>query len=79
MASKAVEPIFVLRWYRSIRRFFKDAFAELREVVWPSWDELKHFTLLVIVVILAVSAWLGMFQFLFNWLAADVLDLYGAR
>ena len=40
-------------------QFFKDSYAELRKVIWPSRDEVKASTRVVIVSVLIISAILG--------------------
>lgn len=78
MASRADKSFFVLRWYRIVRRFIKDAMHELREVVWPSSQEIQHYTVLVITVLIGVAIWIGTFELLFEWVTG-LLDLYGVR
>ena len=42
-----------------VTQFFKDSVAELKKVVWPSRDEVKASTRVVIVSVLVISAILG--------------------
>lgn len=78
MASRADKQFIVLRWYRALRRFIKDAMHELREVVWPSGQEIRHYTVLVFTVLIGVAIWIGTFELVFTWLTG-LLDLYGTR
>ncbi|MBD3177182.1 MAG: preprotein translocase subunit SecE [Armatimonadia bacterium] len=79
MASGTAKPFFIIGWYRSARRFLKEVMHELREVVWPSWDEIKHYTILVLTVIVGVAAYIALFQAIFQWVADSWLDLYGTH
>ena len=79
MASGTAKPFFVVGWYRSARRFLKEAMHELREVVWPSAEEVKHYTILVLTVIVSVAAFIAVFQAIFQWVADGWLDLYGTH
>lgn len=40
-------------------QFFKDSYAELRKVMWPSRDEVKASTRVVIVSVIVIAAILG--------------------
>jgi preprotein translocase SecE subunit len=78
-ANTGISKIPPVNWYRAIRRFLKEAMHELREVVWPSWDELRQYTILVISVLVGVSVFIGLCQFALQYLLGTVLDLYGTR
>ena len=43
----------------SIGRFLRDVFDELRKVVWPTWGELYRYTLVVIVTVAILGAFIG--------------------
>ncbi|MBN2351916.1 MAG: preprotein translocase subunit SecE [Spirochaetales bacterium] len=47
---------------KKIIQFFKDSFAELKKVTWPSRDEVLASTKVVIVTILLVALILGIFD-----------------
>ncbi|HOS94668.1 MAG TPA: preprotein translocase subunit SecE [Armatimonadota bacterium] len=70
------EGIAPVRWFRSFRGFIREATAELKRVVWPTWDELKGYTYLVLLVIAVVAVWLGLLEFVLAWLTNKV-GLYG--
>jgi preprotein translocase subunit SecE len=54
-------------------RFLKDVHAELQRVVWPSHDETYSFTVVVILAIAAVAAWVGVLDFVM----ANIMMLLG--
>ncbi len=50
---------------RRIIQFFKDSYAELKKVVWPSRDEVSSSTKVVLVSVALFAAVLGLLDFLF--------------
>ena len=50
----------------AVVRYFRQTWAELKKVQWPSRDEGRNMTLIVLAVTVAMSAFLG----LVDWLAA---------
>jgi len=57
----------------AVKRYFKETIGELRKVSWPSRDEATYLTTVVIVVIIALSSFLAIFDIIFSWLFAFVL------
>jgi preprotein translocase subunit SecE len=51
-------------YMQKIIKFFKDSYAELRKVTWPSRDEVMASTRVVIIAILAVAFALGLVDIL---------------
>ncbi len=49
---------------RKIIQFFKDSFAELKKVIWPSRDEVASSTKIVIISVIIFAAVLGLVDFL---------------
>jgi len=66
----------VVRVFGRLRSFIKEASQELRRVVWPSTEELKGYTYLVVIVILLVAVWIGILEFACLKLS-DAVHLYG--
>ena len=56
-----------------IRRFLREVRAELARVDWPSRQELIAMTIVVVVVLLAMALYLGLWDLLFSWLFKRVL------
>jgi preprotein translocase subunit SecE len=46
-------------------RYFKATRSELRKVVWPSQEELINLTVIVLIVTIGMSAFLGILDFVF--------------
>lgn len=53
--------------------FLKECWQELKRVHWPSVSETYSATLIVIAVVLAVSLFLGMVDFLLSWIMSRLL------
>ena len=54
-------------------RFFMDIFNELRKVSWPSREDVRHLTVVVVVVTLILGAILGAIDIGFGWLVDNTL------
>jgi preprotein translocase subunit SecE len=46
-------------WITTGRSFIKDVRVEMTKVTWPSWDELKGQTLVVIIAVMLIAAFIG--------------------
>lgn len=46
--------------------YFKHAFEELKKVVWPSRQETLQKTILVVIISLAIAAYLGLLDYIFT-------------
>ncbi len=57
----------------SIIRFFTEAKGELVKVNWPTKDQLIRYTVLVVVISLAVAVFLGALDTLFSYLVERFL------
>lgn len=49
-------------------QYFKDTRAELKHVSWPTQRQVTVFTILVVIISLLISAFLGFFDFVFTTL-----------
>jgi preprotein translocase subunit SecE len=56
-----------------ILRYFREVRTELGRVEWPSRAELTAMTIVVVVVLLLMSLYLGAWDLLFTWLFQRVL------
>jgi len=52
-------------WGR-LKTFLKDVRVEMTKVTWPSWPELKGQTIVVIVAVLLISAFIGIVDLILN-------------
>jgi preprotein translocase subunit SecE len=46
-------------WWDRTRAFLKDVRVEMTKVTWPTWEELKGQTIVVIVAVLLIAAFIG--------------------
>jgi preprotein translocase subunit SecE len=52
-----------------IQRFFRETIGELRRVTWPTWPEARRLTIIVIIVLVFMAAFLG----IVDWGASKLL------
>lgn len=53
---------------QKIANFLKDTRLELKKVTWPTKQETVNYTLMVIVVSLALALFLGGLDYIFQWI-----------
>jgi preprotein translocase subunit SecE len=58
-----------------IVRYFKETRSELRKVNWPSRQEARTLTLVVLAVTVAMAALLGVLDFVFSQLLSGIIGL----
>lgn len=63
----------VVRQPNRIQTYFRETVGELRKVSWPTRKEATNLTMVVVVVTFAMSAFLGLLDFLFSQLFALLL------
>ncbi|MFH1200936.1 MAG: preprotein translocase subunit SecE [bacterium] len=49
-----------------ITEYFQETKTELKHVIWPSRNQTFYYTLIVIILSVAISYYLGIFDFLFS-------------
>ncbi len=49
-----------------ITRYFRETVGELRKVSWPTRQEATNLTIVVLIVIVMMSAYLGVFDFIYS-------------
>ncbi len=54
-------------------QFYRETAAELRKVVWPTRDEAVRLTIIVIIVVVAMSIFLGTIDYLLSQLLRFIL------
>ena len=62
------------RQENAIVRYYRETVGELRKVSWPTRQEAINLTSITIVVIVAMSAFLGTLDYIFNQLFALILS-----
>jgi len=56
-----------------VTRYLREVRVELAKVDWPSRQELTAMTVVVVVVLMAMALYLGLWDLLFSWLFQRVL------
>ncbi len=56
-----------------IRRFIKEAYAELKRVSWPSRQETVRYTLFIIAFSVGIAFFLGFLDFVFTRLLGQII------
>jgi preprotein translocase subunit SecE len=51
----------------SVITYFKEAKAEIKKVTWPTKKTVQRFTVLVIVISIAIAIFLGALDTVFGW------------
>jgi len=59
----------------AIVRFFRETVAELRKVNWPTRKEATQLTVVVLLVVIIMSTFLGVLDFLFTRLFGFIIGL----
>lgn len=72
--AKAEKTTVERRQPNAIQRYFRETVGELRKVNWPTWQEAKNLTIIVLIVTLSMSALLGFLDFLFSQVFALLLS-----
>lgn len=55
------------------QRFWRETMGELRKVTWPTPQEAWNLTKIVLIVLAAMSAVLGLLDYAFSWLVTKLV------
>lgn len=58
----------------AVQRYYRETVGELRKVSWPTRQEASNLTVITLVVVVTMSAFLGTLDYLFNQLFALILS-----
>lgn len=67
--SKAQAPSLwtrIKRPFISISKFLREVWNELQRVIWPTHEETYGFTIVVIICVIVVAAWVGVWDFMLS-------------
>lgn len=73
MAKSKPSPATTIRGENVIIRYFKETRAELRRVAWPTRDETRTLTGIIVAVTVAMGIFLGLLDFIFQEVSAGVI------
>lgn len=72
--SKSSAATGTTREENPIVKYFKETRAELRKVTWPTRDETRSLTTIIVAVTVAMAVFLGTLDFVFQQVAAGVIS-----
>ena len=52
--------------FQRVNRFLREVWVELHKTSWPSYDELKKSTALVLAAVAIITIWIGGLDYLFG-------------
>ena len=58
----------------AITRYFRETWAELKKVRWPTRQEAQNLTLVVLAVTIAMAAILGLLDAFYSWLFSGLIN-----
>ncbi len=61
--------VFMTNYIGKAGQYYRDVISEMRKVIWPSKEEIKEMT----IVVLTVSGILALFTFLVDWVINFVM------
>ena len=71
--SKSGAAATAARSENAIVRYFKGTRAELRKVTWPTREETKTLTTIIVIVTVAMAIFLGLLDYLFQIVVAGII------
>ncbi|HRE48607.1 MAG TPA: preprotein translocase subunit SecE [Aggregatilineales bacterium] len=66
---------FIIRFVQNLRTYFRETLVELRKVAWPSREEVRRLTSIVLVVTIVSALFLGFVSFIFGFLTTQMATL----
>lgn len=72
MAKSKSSPV-ATREDHPVIKYFKSTRAELRRVTWPTREETRTLTTIIVIVTIVMGLFLGILDFLFQQIAAGVI------
>ena len=77
MATSAEESAGLARrvggFFRSSVAYVREVRAEVDKVTWPTWDELRRTTVVIIVFVVIIGLIIGVMDIISSWLLIDLL------
>ena len=68
ISSASAGPNKIQLWIDSVKRFLNSVRGEIDRVTWPSWKELRSSTIVVVLTLLLVSAYMGVVDWVLSLL-----------
>jgi len=64
-----------MKFIKKAFNYFKESREELTKVVWPTRKRVIEFTIAVIILVVVIGSFLGLFDFIFSKLLTYLLSL----
>ena len=58
--------------FRRANKFLREVWQELKKTTWPSYDELKKSTAIVLAVVVIVTVWVGGLDYLLGYITSKL-------
>jgi preprotein translocase subunit SecE len=55
-------------------KYIREVRAEVDKVTWPTWDDLRRTTLVIIVFVIIIGLIIGLMDMISQWVLIDLLD-----
>ncbi len=66
------QPLFAFAQKSSA--YLREVRVEIRKVSWPTWEDLRKSTLVIIVIVFIVGVIIGLMDLLFQWILIDLFS-----
>ncbi len=63
---------------RELQAFIEESWIELQKVTWPTWEELRSATIVVIIFTVLVSLIIWIMDAFSSWLVGLIMGIFGA-
>jgi preprotein translocase subunit SecE len=71
--SRARIAVTTVKDTNPVIKYFQETRAELRKVTWPTRDEAKNLTMIIVAVTVVMATFLGFLDFIFQEVAGGVI------
>jgi preprotein translocase subunit SecE len=62
-------------FFARLKKYFKDTKAELKKVTWPTKEQLKQNTMVIVAFIIMIGIFLFAFDLLFSWASSLLTNI----
>lgn len=73
MAKSKSSAVTTTREDNVVVKYFKETRAELRKVTWPTREETKSLTTIIVIVTVAMAVFLGLLDYIFQVIVAGII------
>ena len=73
LSRKAGKIFMKVTVFSRLKNYIEDSYREMKKVTWPTKEETAKLSIAVILISLAVAAFLGALDFIFHWLIENYI------